>query len=73
MAPTCECRSGRRSPWSGLTSGGGLGWGVGGGSGAGCSVAEVDLGSWEVETKATNHVELRVHSTPMDLETVRVK
>lgn len=28
-------------------------WGLGGGSGAGCSVAEVDLGSWEVETKAS--------------------
>lgn len=53
MAPTCECRSGRRSPWSALTAGCGLGWGVGGGSGAGCSVAEVDLGSWEVETKAS--------------------
>jgi len=31
----------------------GWGGGVGGGSGAGCSVAEVDLGSWEVETKAS--------------------
>ena len=28
-----------------------VGWGVGGCSGAGCSVAEVDLGSWEMETK----------------------